>query len=340
MKPYRGTLLAAAVLLATLPLSGCGEAEDFAKTNEITLSTSTSTVVERGRVLMTVKAPRPETGYECRTDLEYRAEGGGYEQDWRTVPGEESTRIFELRPHHAGVMSVMARGRCINSQEDWKYSNQIDVAVTAPITTALTPPTVTATATPATITVGTSPVITVALNATAPVGCTLNLRYQYSGGGYTLQTVNPASQGLSNLPLPPAGYSVGTVTVMATGYCSENPSATVTSTATVTVSAAVVVPPTITAPDAPTHVGAVNNAIPTVFTSGGSVCSNGEAVQYEFSATNSPVEGTPTAWGAGTTVSFTWGAVLPAVTVSVRARCATSNSVTSATVTSISFAVL
>ena len=59
MKPYRGTILATAVLLAALPLSGCGNADDWKTTSEVTLSTSTPSVQVKDKAIFTVQATPP-----------------------------------------------------------------------------------------------------------------------------------------------------------------------------------------------------------------------------------------------------------------------------------------
>ena len=59
MKPYRGTILATAVLLAALPLSGCGSADDWKTTSEVTLSTSTPSVQVKDKAIFTVQAAPP-----------------------------------------------------------------------------------------------------------------------------------------------------------------------------------------------------------------------------------------------------------------------------------------
>jgi len=337
MKPYHGTLLACAVFLAALPLSGCGNPNDYSKTTDITLSASTTTIIVKREAVFTVQSPNPAIGegYACDTTLEYRAEGAGMERIWVPVPGTETTRIFVLQPRQEGTLSVMARGKCTGANEDWKYSNQVDVTVTAVVVPTVVQPTVTAvtlTAGPTTVFPGNP--VTFTLGATKTSDCTLSLKYQYSGAGFGVTTVNPAATGLFSLTPP----STGTLVVTATGWCTQTPTAEVSTTVNVVVPAAT----TITAPGAPTHSAPVTRSITEVFTSVGAACSNGEPVQYEFSATNSPSEGTPTAWGLANTVNFTWVATssLPAVTVSVRARCQTSTTVISPTVISTSFTVL
>lgn len=226
MKPYRGTLLAAAVLIAALPLSGCGDAENYAKTDSISLSTSTATVIVKREVIFTVKTTAPINQYECETVLEYRAEGGGFDRLWTPVPGTGTTRVFGLKPHEVGTLSVLARGKCVGAKEDWKYTNQVDVQVTevdSPITS------LTLVANPASVEINKP--VTFSLSATRVSPCTLALRLQYSGAGYGLMTVDPAVTG--QFILTPT--IKGTLTVTATGWCTQNPKAEVTVTTAVAV---------------------------------------------------------------------------------------------------------
>ena len=226
MKPYRGTLLATAMLLAALPLCSCGDADEYAKTDTITLTTSTSTVVVKREVILTVQTTTPANQYECQTDLEYRAQGAGMEGTWYTVPGSGSTRIFKLEPREVGTLSVMARGRCHDAKEDWKYTAQVDVDVTKvvdPITS------IELIANPTSVEVNKP--VTFTLSGTRDSECTLALKYQYSGAGLTLTTVSPAFEG--QFILTPT--KKGTLTVTATGWCTQNPKAAVTQTTTVDV---------------------------------------------------------------------------------------------------------
>ena len=109
MKPYRGTLLAAGMLLATLQLFGCGHAEDWEKTTDIRLSAPAPEGLNE--VVFTVKSPPPAEGYACDTILQYRAEGAGVNINWANVPGTETTRIFVLQPRQEGTLSVMVGGK-------------------------------------------------------------------------------------------------------------------------------------------------------------------------------------------------------------------------------------
>lgn len=226
MKPYRGTLLATAVLLAALPLSSCGKADKYAETTGITLTATASSIDIKKQVNFTVQSPAPAVGYECDTTLEYQATGAGMNIGWREVPGTGTTRVFGLIPLDTGTLSVMARGKCIGAKEDWKYSGQLDVTVTD-ITTPITA--VTLTANPSTV--ATDHLVTFTLGATRVEPCSLRLKYQYSGAGFGVTTVDPATTGQFMLrPL-----LVGTLTVTATGWCEQNPTAEVTATVSVPV---------------------------------------------------------------------------------------------------------
>lgn len=329
MKPYRGTLLATAMLLATLQPFGCGRADDWEKTTEIRLSAPTPKGINE--VVFTVISPPPAEGYACDTILQYRAEGAGVNINWTNVPGTETTRVFGIRPNSEGVMSVIARGKCDGAKEDWKYSNQVDVTVTA-----LAKPTVTSvslSANPTTVVKNNA--VTFTLGATKAEGCTLRLKYQYTGAGFAgIWTVDPASPGLFQLTPTVAGPLV----VTATGWCTQNPTVQTTATATVTVTDTPTV--TITTPSAPTFGAPVNATVSESFSSGGSTCSNGETVQYQFTATGSPTTTNPVPWSSSASASFTWGSAGGPHTVSVQARCAISTGVVSSSVSSAAITVL
>ena len=225
MKPYRGTFLACVVLLAALPLSSCGDTGKWEKTTSITLSAPA--VLGINEVTFTVVSPPPVEGFACETLLEYRAQGTGVNINWATVPGTETTRVFVVRPKGEGVLSVVARGKCADAKEDWKYSNQVDITITKiPLPSVAS---VTLEANPTTV-VKNNPV-TFALGATKSDDCTLALMYQYSGAGFGVTTVNPASIG--QFVLTP--HAVGVLTVTATGWCTQNPTAKVLATVPVTV---------------------------------------------------------------------------------------------------------
>ena len=105
--------------------------------------------------------------------LQYRAQGAGQNNNiWNDIPGDETTRVFKLRPREEGTLSVMSRGKCVESKEDWKYSNQVDVTVTEEILPMVTG--VTLTANPTTVTGGTNVIFT--LSVTKDADCTLVLQ--------------------------------------------------------------------------------------------------------------------------------------------------------------------
>jgi len=228
MKPYRGTLLATAMLLAALPLSGCGEADNWKTSGDVSLDTSTPTVQVNDKAIFTVQTVPPGPDYTCDTDIEYRAQGAGLNVSWSDVPGIDTTRVFELRPTQTNnkgtTLSVVARSRCLESREDWKYSNQVDVAVTELILPKVTAVTLTASSS----TASDGDTIFFTLGATTETGCTLHLKYQSTGPGAT-GTVDPASAGTFPLTIPFSGGLSGTLTVIASGWCTENPSAVVPS---------------------------------------------------------------------------------------------------------------
>jgi hypothetical protein len=224
MKPYRGTLLASAALLALLPLFGCGDSDKWEKTTEITLSAPEAEGLNE--VIFTVVSPPPLQGYACDTLLEYRAEGAGVHIIWDSVPGTETTRIFKVRPRGEGTMSVIARGKCADSKEDWKYSNRVDVTVKE-----IPPPTVTSvtltavTASPYVLATGGG--VTFTLGASAPVGCTLVLSREHTGVLVDEPSpVTPTSVGTHTIH----PRSVGALIISASGWCAENPAAVVVAT--------------------------------------------------------------------------------------------------------------
>jgi len=239
MKPYRGTLLATAMIVAALPLSGCGDADTWKTTNAVTLSTSTPTVQVKDSAIFTVQsaAMAEGQGYACDTDIEYRAQGAGLNVSWSNVPGIDTTRIFELRPTQTSTvdytLSVMARARCLESKEDWKYSNQVDVAVTEKILPVVTG--VTLTATPTSV-VGGNPVV-FTVSVTKETDCTLRVNTVVNGNGYSNYT-NPAWSTTSG-----GTYSLTTnvtltdtsLVIASEAYCTENASARVSATVTVAV---------------------------------------------------------------------------------------------------------
>lgn len=319
MNPYRGKLLATAVLFAALPLFGCGDADKWEQTTEITLSAPEPEGLNE--VVFTVVSPPPAEGYACETLLEYRAQGAGVDIDWRTIPGTETTRLFEVRPRAEGIMSVMARGMCEGSKEDWKYSNRVDVTVTEAALPTVSA--VTLTANPTSV-VKNNPV-TFNLNATKLTGCTLRLKYQASGAGISgILTVDPASTGAFQLTPPAAG----TLSVTATGWCAENPTAQVTTTTNVTVTEVVVVEETITTPSTPTGLGTLP-ASPAAsnYTTSESFSNLGPShvIQYNFDWG----DGSAPDWGTTLSRSHTWMAN-GTYSVTVQARCQTHGTVLSA----------
>jgi len=245
MKPYRGMHLAAAVLLAALPLASCGNADKYAESGTITLTSDVTTVEAKKEVVFTVVGIPTKTTTttaqaktileECEMDLEYRSDGAGVNQSWMNVPGSGPTRVFKLLPRETGTLNVLARGKCVGSNENWEYSGQVAVTVsdkTLPEVTAITlaaNPTSVAKNKPVTFTLG----ATTKNGATNSDKCTLNLSYQYSGAGFGVTTVYPAYIG--QFILTPT--AVGTLTVTAHGWCSENASAAIEKTTTVEVTA-------------------------------------------------------------------------------------------------------
>jgi len=231
MKPYRRILLASAVLLAALPLSSCGEAGDWKKTTEIKLTSNKTSVEVKEEVIFTVQSPPPAPvdGYQCETDLEYRAEGAGLDAFWYPVPGDGPTRVFVLEPRTLEPFAVVARGKCVDAREDWKYSNQLNIEVTDPSL-----PTITLTANPASV--ARNNPVTFTLGATTPSEgmCNLGLSYEYSGAGFAgVTVVNPAHVG--QFILTPS--AVGNLTVTAKGWCTQNSSKVVFTTVNVAVTA-------------------------------------------------------------------------------------------------------
>ena len=236
MKPYRRILLASAMLLAALPLSSCGEAGDWKKTTEIKLTSNLSSVEVKEEVIFTVTSPPPAPvgGYQCETDLEYRAEGAGLDAFWYSVPGDGPTRVFVLEPRMVEPFSVVARGKCVDAREDWKYSNQLNIEVTEKILPLITG--VTLTANKATV-VGGPPnnKVVFTLSVTKESDCTLNLQTLISGPGY-LDVSQPWGPGTHDL-FPAAVLSDTNLTVTTTAWCTENSSEIKSATAIVTVTA-------------------------------------------------------------------------------------------------------
>ncbi len=271
MKPYRGTLLATAVLLAALPLSSCGDADDWKTTSAITISATPTSVVVKRDVTVTVRSTPPTDTYNaCETLLEYRAQGAGMDGNWYSIPGTETTRVFSLQPRQTGTLSLVARGKCSGAREDWKYSTQTDVAVIPVTADAVV---VTLSANPATVEIDKP--VTFSLSATKPETCTLKLYYEYSGAGLGINMVDPASQG--QFILTPTAK--GTLTVTATGYCTQTPTAktSVTTSVTVTEPGAATLPTvtsvtlalvTPTPYDIPTMSGGIDYTLSAVTSSG------------------------------------------------------------------------
>lgn len=240
MKAYRGTFVLAAVLLAALPLASCGDSDDWEKTTGITLTSNADSVVVKDEVIFTVTSTPPplEEGYQCETLLEYRAEGAALDAYWVTVPGSGPTRVWALEPRRVEPFRVIARGKCADSKEDWKYSDQLDITVTEPPETSTPLPTVaslTLTASPVTVSMGTVPHdVTFTITATGDSGCTLHTSLAIDGATDEAQ---PATE----LPDPSGGLvtvtanGAGSVTGLAKSWCAENPSVPKTATATVTV---------------------------------------------------------------------------------------------------------
>lgn len=358
MKTYRGSLLAAAVLLATLPLTSCGDADDYAQTAGIALTSSVASVIVKHEVVFTVTTsfPDPTTTTttttptaavlpatnvaetrapvinQCDPTLEYQVSGAGIDRGWTSLPGTTAVRTFILKPREVSPLVVVARGKCIGSMEDWKYSTASNVTVTAPIPEVLPGlPALTLTANPSSSVMGNP--ITFTLAADKPVNCTVRMKYQYSGAGFGVTTVDPATAG--QFILQPT--SPGTLTVTATGWCAEKPAGQ----STVTTSATVTTAPTITTPTTPT--GNINptNSVAAVYTTS-ATCSNGDTVEYRFIATGgTPPPGT-TGWSTNVNASITWPNS-PATpypgTVSAQARCASSISVISVQSTALNVTV-
>lgn len=242
MKPYRGTLLAAAMAFATLQLFGCGEADDWKETTSISLSATPTSVELKQLINFTVQSPPPKEGYECETSLQYRAQGAGFDLTWRDVPGAGPTRVFGLIPRRVGTLSVIARGKCAGAKEDWKYSPQVDVEVAAPVVVPPVLPTITSiTLTPYTTTPyskGSGIGISFDLSAVITSGCSSTFTLTASGAGSS-PNPNPS-------PTAPAAVAVGTNTILninlasavspgnalkiiAKGSCTQNPTVTVLS---------------------------------------------------------------------------------------------------------------
>jgi len=221
MKQYRATLLAFAVLVATLPLSGCGDPEDYKDAATITLKTSTQSVAVKELAIFTVTSAPPAEGFDaCATIMQYSAKGAGMDLTWAQLPRTDTTQIFEVRPRQVGTLSVVARARCDSSGQNWQYSDQVDVTVTETTLPQVRSVTLTASPNPYTVTGGAG--VNFTLGATADAGCTVKLSYQYTGGGLPATTVNPATAGI--FTLNPNNASLGPLTVLATGWCAENSS--------------------------------------------------------------------------------------------------------------------
>jgi hypothetical protein len=235
MKPYRGALLASAALLAMLQLSGCGDEGDWQKTDGITLKAPSSTNGDSDIIFTVISAP-PTIGYACTTLLEYRAEGAGVSIQWRNIPGTETTRVFRVRPKHDGTVVTLARGKCAESKEDWKYSNQVETAVTFEVPALPTVTAIDLIASTPTYTQNTGGV-SFTVSGTMTAGCTPDLRYSYTSTG---NVITPST---GSGAVPPVGIFTlfpdnavplpQSLTVTATGRCTENPTAVVSSAAVV-----------------------------------------------------------------------------------------------------------
>lgn len=324
MKPYRGMLVATAVLLAALPLFSCGDADHYKKTEAIALTTSTDSVVVKTEAIFTVvQSSDPALGFNCETTLEYQATGAGLNYYWAPVPGSETTRVFKLRPTQVGTLSVIARGKCTGSNEDWKYSEQVDVTVTDPEIPQVA---IELTAYPVTVLVNNP--VTFTLSATKPVACTLKLKYQYSGAGFGITTVEPAQVG--QFILTP--HAIGELVVTATGWCGESQASAVSTTVSVPVTEEVPAVETITTPVTPTGPNYLKVNQPGTFNSVGSTSSLGHPLEYQFVATGPSTPENPL-WTPLPEATISWSVanvVGSSYTVAVQARCSLHKTIVSA----------
>jgi hypothetical protein len=245
MKPYRGIHLAAAVLLAALSLAGCGDADKYAESGTITLTSDVSTVEVKSYVVLTVvSVPTTTTPAttpaqakvildECAMDLEVRSDGAGANQNWLDVPGTDATRVFRLLPREIGTLNVLSRGKCVGSNEPWEYSAPVKVTVTEEILPMVTG--VTVTVTPTTV-VGGNPVV-FTVSVTKETDCTLRVNTVVNGNTYSNYT-NPAWSTTSGFTGTLATFDVTSATslIIATeAYCTQNDSERVSATVTVAV---------------------------------------------------------------------------------------------------------
>ncbi|MHB8835740.1 MAG: hypothetical protein ACYC9Y_08525 [Candidatus Methylomirabilia bacterium] len=231
MKAYRGMVLGCVGLLMAVSLSSCGDADDWKQTSEIKLEAKQGTGLND--IVFTVRSTPPDATDSlnaCETVLEYRAEGAGVDIRWHSIYGNETTRVFSVKPRRAGEMTVVARGKCAGSREDWKYSNIVNVSVTAAVLPTVT--SVTLTATPSTVDLAVAPHdVVISLTASVPAGCTLNLWREHEGGGLPPYPSTSTAQGLFTL----TPNTTTSLVVLAKAWCSENPTAIVSATVTVTV---------------------------------------------------------------------------------------------------------
>ena len=329
MKPYRGMLLTAAALLAVLSLASCGDADKYAQSGNIVLKLDTTPIVVNEEVHYTVTSvatppmasiaptsPSKEISPnipECKMDLEYRVKGANIGQDWTDIPGSGSTRTFSVIPRDATSLSVIARGRCIDSKEDWDYSDEIITDVPN-----ATLPSVELSPNPSSV--AKMNAVTFALSVTSVKDCDVALNYEYSGAGFVGVTkVQPAYVGQFILTPTATGHLV----VTARGWCTQSPSKIAVKTIDVAVTDA-----TITTPDTPTGAATVAKNAASLYLTGGAVCSNGDMVEYQFAASGSPNQPSPSAWSTTPSITFTW-ANAGSYTVTAKGRCQSSPSIVS-----------
>ncbi len=140
---------------------------------------------------------------------------------------------------------------------------------------------------------------------------------------YELSATDQTATGWSTTPSATFTWATaGAKSVTARARCQNSP--TVVSGASpalaVTVTGVVATQPTVSGP------AALATSTLGTFTAAGSTCSNGETVQYQFTATGTPGQVSPSAWMAVGSTQFSW-ATAGIKTVSAKARCAvTTNS--------------
>jgi len=248
----------------------------------------------------------------------------------------------------AGAYFAQARALCTNADpadaNAYVYSSPLPITASAPAATVTL-----ATSTPAVLLNNTAFLTATISNFVCAGGADPTVQIRSEGATTLAYTAMVGTTGNQRTYTTAALSNPGTVSYQVRAFCPTTTDYKYSALVNVTVSTTPPAQITVTAPNVPAFAPAVIHVtVPELFSSNAPapVCSNGDSVQYQFTATGNPAQGTPTPWagpGAGSNqATFTWpalGAGNYQVTVTVQARCFNSPSVVSA-VTSLSVTVL